>query len=579
MIRIQQLKLPVGHTQKDLEQKIRRELHLKPEEPLSYEIRKRSVDARRKPELFFSYVIDCKTAREEQIYKRTDHKKVVLTQEKPYRFPESGTVPMEHRPVIVGTGPAGLFCGLLLAGHGYKPILLERGADVDTRMKDVTAFWQTGRLNPQSNVQFGEGGAGTFSDGKLNTLVKDKDGRNREVLRLFAAAGADPSILYESKPHIGTDVLVKVVKNIRMEIERLGGSVRFGAEVTGYRTKNGRLTGLVINSSKFLACDTAVFAIGHSARNTFEMLYESGIRMESKEFAAGFRVEHRQKDVNLSQYGRENPAPLQAASYKVTAQAANGRGVYSFCMCPGGYVVNASSEPERLAVNGMSYSGRSGENANSAVIVSVRKSDFASDHPLAGIAFQRMLEEAAYKAGGGKIPVQRLGDLRRAFAERSGLSGKIKEEEATKGHLEATVKLPEAAHRAAVPATDGERTPAEGPKPCMKGAWQSADLSGILPKEMTEAFLDGMEQFSRMIKGFNDEGVLVSAVESRTSSPVRILRDETFQSNIKGIYPCGEGAGYAGGITSAAMDGMRVAEAVAAEYAPRTGRKTDTETL
>lgn len=543
MIRIQQLKLPVGHTQRDLEQKIRRELRLKPEEPLSYELRKRSVDARRKPELFFSYVIDCKTEREEQIYKRTDHKKVVLIQEKPYRFPEAGAAPMSRRPVIVGTGPAGLFCGLMLAGHGYEPILLERGADVDTRMKDVADFWETGRLNPQSNVQFGEGGAGTFSDGKLNTLVKDKDGRNREALRLFAAAGAEPSILYESKPHIGTDVLVKVVKNIRMEIERLGGSVRFGAEATGYRTENGRLTGLVINGSEFLACDTAVFAIGHSARNTFEMLYESGIRMESKEFAAGFRVEHRQKDVNLSQYGRENPAPLQAASYKVTAQAANGRGVYSFCMCPGGYVVNASSEPERLAVNGMSYSGRSGENANSAVIVSVRKSDFASEHPLAGIAFQRMLEEAAYKAGGGKIPVQRLGDLRRAFAERNGLSGEIKEKEAKKI------------------------------KPCMKGAWQSADLSGILPKELTEAFLDGMEQFARMIKGFNDEGALVSAVESRTSSPVRILRDETFQSNIKGIYPCGEGAGYAGGIMSAAMDGMRVAEAVAAEYAPRTGVK------
>ena len=543
MIRIQQLKLKVGHTQRELEQKIRRELRLKPEEAFSYEIRKRSVDARKKPELIFSYVIDCKVAQEERVYKHTDHKKVILAQEESYRFPKAGKVFMEHRPVIIGTGPAGLFCGLLLAKGGYEPILLERGADVDTRMKDVDAFWRTGMLKPQSNVQFGEGGAGTFSDGKLNTLVKDKDGRNREVLRLFVQAGASPSILYESKPHIGTDVLVKVVKNIRMEIERLGGSVRFGAEVTGYHAENERLTGLVINNSEFLVCDTAVFAIGHSARNTFEMLYKSGIRMESKEFAAGFRVEHRQKDINLSQYGRENPAPLQAASYKVTAQSANGRGVYSFCMCPGGYVVNASSEPGRLAVNGMSYSGRNGVNANSAVIVSVRKSDFASDHPLAGIAFQRTLEEAAYEAGGGRIPVQRLGDLRRAFAGRRG------QEEA---------EIPPQDRRA-------EQTLA----PCMKGEWQFADLSGILPMEMTEAFLDGMEQFSRMIKGFNDDGVLVSAVESRTSSPVRILRDETFQSNIKGIYPCGEGAGYAGGITSAAMDGMRIAEAVAAKYAPR----------
>lgn len=563
MIRIQQLKLQVGHAQTDLEQKIRRELHLKPEETLSYEIRKRSIDARKKPELVFSYVIDCKVAQEEKVSRRMDHKKAVLIQEKAYRFPKSGNVPMKHRPVIIGTGPAGLFCGLMLARHGYEPILLERGADVDTRMKDVDAFWQTGNLKPQSNVQFGEGGAGTFSDGKLNTLVKDKDGRNREVLRLFVQAGADPSILYESKPHIGTDVLVNVVKHIRKEIEGLGGSVRFGAEVTGYRSENGRLTGLVINDSELLACDTAVLAIGHSARNTFEMLYESGICMEAKEFAAGFRVEHRQKDINLSQYGKENPAPLQAAPYKVTAQAANGRGVYSFCMCPGGYVVNASSEQGKLAVNGMSYSGRNGSNANSAVIVSVRKSDFASDHPLAGIAFQRKLEEAAYKAGGGSIPVQRLGDLRRAFA---GQSGRKDEEDTLRDHL--SVQRNVSLNEPAVCAEPNEPNGEETLKPCMKGAWQFADLSDILPREMTEAFLDGMEQFSHMIKGFNDERVLVSAVESRTSSPVRILRDETFQSNIKGIYPCGEGAGYAGGITSAAMDGMRVAEAVAAKYAP-----------
>ena len=551
MLRIQQLKIQIGHTKQELEQKLRRELHLKPQETLSYEIRKRSIDARKKPELFYSYVIDCQIPQEERVYKRTDHKKVILVQEREYSFPPVGREPLKHRPVIIGMGPAGLFCGLLLAKHGYQPILLERGMDVDTRMRDVKAFWEGGALNPQSNVQFGEGGAGTFSDGKLNTLVKDKDGRNREVLRLFAHAGADASILYENKPHIGTDVLVKVVKNIRMEIESLGGSVHFGTEVTGFQSEKGRLTGLVINNSEVLPCDAAVLAIGHSARNTFQMLYDSGICMESKEFAAGFRVEHRQKEINLSQYGRENPAPLQAASYKVTAKAENGRSVYSFCMCPGGYVVNASSEPGRLAVNGMSYSGRDGSNANSAIIVSVKKSDFGSEHPLAGIKFQRQLEEAAFGAGNGKIPVQRLGDLRNTFR------GKDCSKQAS---------LENAGMQTADAAKEKESM--SDLQPCMKGGWQFADLSKILPREMTKAFLDGMEQFSHMIRGFDEDDVLVSAIESRTSSPVRILRDQTFQSNIEGIYPCGEGAGYAGGITSAAMDGMRIAEAIAEKYRP-----------
>lgn len=560
MIRIQQLKLQVGHTKQELEQRIRKELHIKPETPFSYEIRKRSIDARKKPVLYFSYVIDCHTAQEQKVYKQADKKRVCLAQETVYRFPEAGEVPAAHPPVIVGTGPAGLFCGLLLAMHGYRPVLLERGRDVDTRMKDVAAFWETGRLKPESNVQFGEGGAGTFSDGKLNTLVKDKDGRNREVLRLFVEAGADPSILYDSRPHIGTDVLVKVVKNIRKQIERYGGSVRFGAQVTGLQTKNGRLTGLVINNGEHLPCETAVFAVGHSARNTFQMLYDTGIRMEAKEFAAGFRVEHRQKAINLSQYGVEDPSPLQAAPYKVTAKAANGRGVYSFCMCPGGYVVNASSEAGRLAVNGMSYSGRSGDNANSAIIVSVKKSDFPSAHPLAGIAFQRQLEEAAYQAGQGKIPVQRLGELQDRFRKLAGTDcTDCGREEA----FAIASDLSGSAHK-----NDHIGQQKTALQPCTKGMYAAADLTKILPKEMTEAFLDGMEQFSHMIQGFADRDTLVSAVESRTSSPVRILRDETFQSNIKGIYPCGEGAGYAGGITSAAMDGIRIAEAVAGKYKP-----------
>ena len=539
MIRIQQLKLPITHTQRELERKVQRELGLRRDETVSIKIRKRSIDARKKPELYFNYVIDCHAADEEKLLKRINKKHIISVSEKAYQFPACGKEALQDRPVVVGAGPGGLFCALLLAEHGYRPILLEQGMDVDSRIQDVERFWKEGLLQKRSNVQFGEGGAGTFSDGKLNTLVKDKDGRNGEVLRRFVEAGADPSILYENKPHIGTDVLVRVVKNLRREIERLGGSVRFQTQVTGFLQERGQLTGLLTDKGETLPCSVAVFAIGHSARDTFQMLYDNGLTMEAKEFAAGFRVEHRQKDINLAQYGMEDAHPLQAASYKLTAQTKCGRGVYSFCMCPGGYVVNASSEEGRLAVNGMSYSGRDGVNSNSAIIVSVRKSDFASEHPLSGIAFQRSLEEAAYQAGGGRIPVQRLGELRRRFWQLQEENKPIE--------------------------PDNKKPPLE---PMTKGAYAYADLTKILPHEMTQAFLEGMEQFSHVIAGFGDDETLVSAVESRTSSPVRIVRDKSFQSNINGIYPCGEGAGYAGGITSAAMDGIRIAEAIAVKYRP-----------
>lgn len=539
MIRIQQLKLPITHTQRELERKVQRELGLRRDETVSIKIRKRSIDARKKPELYFNYVIDCHVADEEKLLKRINKKHIISVSEKAYQFHACGKEALQDRPVVVGAGPGGLFCALLLAEHGYRPILLEQGMDVDSRIQDVERFWKEGLLQKRSNVQFGEGGAGTFSDGKLNTLVKDKDGRNGEVLRRFVEAGADPSILYENKPHIGTDILVRVVKNLRKEIERLGGSVRFQTQVTGFLQKGGQLTGLLTDKGETLPCSVAVFAIGHSARDTFQMLYDNGLTMEAKEFAAGFRVEHRQKDINLAQYGVEDAHPLQAASYKLTAQTKCGRGVYSFCMCPGGYVVNASSEEGKLAVNGMSYSGRDGVNSNSAIIVSVRKSDFASEHPLSGIAFQRSLEEAAYQAGGGRIPVQRLGELRRRFWQLQEENKPIE--------------------------PDNKKPPLE---PMTKGACAYADLTKILPHEMTQAFLEGMEQFSHVIAGFGDDETLVSAVESRTSSPVRIVRDKSFQSNINGIYPCGEGAGYAGGITSAAMDGIRIAEAIAVKYRP-----------
>ncbi len=550
MIRINQIKLRVGqqNVEKALRKKIAECLHIKETEINKLVIVRQSIDARKKPDIFYSYVVDVEIDREEKVCRKIKNPQINQVKPFVYRFPYQCPVDMSpedptsagKRPVIIGTGPAGLFCGYYLAKAGFAPILLERGEDVDTRKKDVEQFWEKGMLKPESNVQFGEGGAGTFSDGKLNTLVKDKDGRNMAVLQTFVDMGAKESILYEAKPHIGTDVLCGVVKKMRQEIIRLGGQVRFGFKVTGLRKENGRIVAVMINDVEQLSCDHVVLAIGHSARDTFEMLYQTGIPMEAKSFAVGLRVEHPQRMINESQYSLPDPGDLGAAPYKVAAQTSVGRGVYSFCMCPGGYVVNASSEPGRLAVNGMSYSGRDGENANSAVIVSVTPKDFGVDHPLSGIAFQRKLEERAYQMGQGKIPVQRFGDFK-------------KQVEGATVQEESSVFLQE--------------------EPCItnwdiqpqhKGAYIYADVSKILPQECNKAFVEGMEQFGRMIPGFDREDALLSGVESRTSSPVRIHRDETLQSGIRGLYPCGEGAGYAGGITSAAMDGIRVAEAVAA---------------
>ena len=442
--------------------------------------------------------------------------------------------------VIVGTGPAGLFCGYYLALHGYRPILLERGADVDTRKQNVEAFWRDGKLLPNSNVQFGEGGAGTFSDGKLNTLVKDKSGRNLEVLKTFVRFGAKESILYEAKPHIGTDVLSEVVKRMREEIIRLGGAVRFNCQMTDMLVEKDRITGVVINGQEKLACSQLVLAIGHSARDTFSMLYDKKLPMEAKAFAVGFRVEHSQELINISQYGLKQPGELGAAPYKVTAKTSVGRGVYSFCMCPGGYVVNASSEEGRLAVNGMSYSKRDGQNANSAIIVAVTPEDFGSGHPLAGIEFQRRLEQKAFEAGRGKIPVQSYGDFKACVEGQAG--------------------------QAAQEPLEREKTSAKLLPQC-RGDYEWADLTGILPEECNQAFVEGMESFERQIQGFASPETILSGVESRTSSPVRIIRDDKLQATIRGVYPCGEGAGYAGGITSAAMDGIRVAEVIASDYA------------
>ena len=421
---------------------------------------------------------------------------------------------------------------------GYRPILLERGASMEERQKDVQDFWKTGKLNPESNVQFGEGGAGTFSDGKLNTLVHDTHNRGKEVLRLFVKYGAPESILYDAKPHIGTDILAKVVKNIREAIISMGGEVRFHTKVTGIRTKRSidfsdepalamlHLEDTRTNIGEDLLTDVAVLAIGHSARDTFGLLNLSDIKMEPKPFAVGVRVEHSQDMIDESQYGKNAPESLPAAAYKLTAKTKEGRGVYTFCMCPGGYVVNASSEENRLAVNGMSYSGRNGKNANSAVIVTVSPEDFPEKGVLGGLAFQRQLEEAAFAEGQGKIPVQLFGDFKKNVPSSS--AGAI--------------------------------------APQMKGAYSWGNVRSIFPEFIARCLEEGITEFGKKIPGYDRDDAVLSGVESRTSSPVRILRDETLQSSVKGLYPCGEGAGYAGGITSAAMDGLKVAEAVSQKY-------------
>lgn len=535
MIRIQQLKLPITHTEQQLLQKAAKVLRIKSDNILEYKIRRQSVDARRKSEVSFVYTIDVKVKDQAGILRRRKSGQISQVQDILYQFPiTSEGQKLKHPPVVIGSGPAGLFCAYLLAEHGFCPIILERGKPVEQRTEDVERFWRENVLDPCSNVQFGEGGAGTFSDGKLNTLVKDVKGRNQKVLEIFIRHGAPHSIAYEAKPHIGTDILKDVVQSMRQQIEAWGGKYFFQTCVTDLKFSDGQLKALICENldrgtiSK-LETELAVLAVGHSARDTFEMLKNQGFKMEAKSFAVGLRVEHPQTMISETQYGPEAAAKLPAASYKVTANLENGRGVYSFCMCPGGYVVNASSEEERLAVNGMSYHRRDGKNANSAVIVTVTPEDFEGSGPLSGVAFQRKLEEKAYLLGKGRIPQQLFGDF-----ESQKISSNY-------GSFQSEIK--------------GQHT---------FGA-----LHELFSEDIRDSFCQGMHQFARYIPDFDRADTILSGVESRTSSPVRITRNEAFESNKKGIYPCGEGAGYAGGILSAAMDGMKVAEAIAQKYSLR----------
>lgn len=500
-------------------------------------ILRRSYDFRYKPELFYVYSVEVSLVNTdaEKLIRRLKNNNISVSQRKEYKFPYTNSRDSaKERPIIIGTGPAGLFCGYMLAMNGFAPILLERGEPVEVRTKTVERFFENGLLNPESNVQFGEGGAGTFSDGKLNTLVKDKDGRNRAVLSVFCDNGAPEEIMYDSKAHIGTDELKNVIVNMRKKMLENGADIRFNARVTDFIIKNNEVSGVVINGTEILEGSMVIVAIGHSARDTFPILLDKGLQMEPKDFAVGLRVMHPQSLINQSQYGACEDSFIGAAPYKLTGDQKDGsNNVYSFCMCPGGYVVNASSESGHLAVNGMSYHSREGDNANSAIIMTVKKEMFEDKSPLGGISFQRDLEKKAYELNNGDIPVQEYKDF--YFSVKGN---HVSYDEDTDCYYESF-------------------------KPAILGNYKKADLTQIFPAKMNELFVDGMESFARKIKGFNHPKTILAGVESRTSSPIRLLRDENLESNVKGLYPCGEGAGYAGGITSAAMDGIRVAEFVA----------------
>ncbi|WP_339467064.1 NAD(P)/FAD-dependent oxidoreductase [Pseudomonas capeferrum] len=529
MLRITELKLPLDHPDEALREAIVQRLGINDEQLLSFNLFKRSYDARKKnSELLFIYTIDLEASNEAELLRKfEDDRNIGVAPDVTYKYVGHAPAELAQRPLVVGFGPCGIFAGLLLAQMGFKPIILERGKEVRQRTKDTWGLWRKSVLNPESNVQFGEGGAGTFSDGKLYSQIKDPLHHGRKVLEEFVKAGAPDEILYINKPHIGTFRLTGMVEQMRQDIIALGGEVRFEQKVTDLLTDNGQLTGVVLASGEQLQSRHVVLALGHSARDTFRMLHAKGVFMEAKPFSVGFRIEHPQTLIDKARLGKYAGHPkLGAADYKLVYHAKNGRSVYSFCMCPGGTVVAATSEPGRVVTNGMSQYSRNERNANSGIVVGIDPERDYPGGPLAGIELQERLEAHAYVLGGSnyQAPAQLVGDF--VAGRPSTALGSV--------------------------------------EPSYKPGVTLGDLAPSLPDFAIEAIREALPAFDRQIKGYNLHDAVLTGIETRTSSPLRITRGEDYQSlNMRGLFPAGEGAGYAGGILSAGVDGIRIAEAVA----------------
>ncbi|MEM9005407.1 MAG: NAD(P)/FAD-dependent oxidoreductase [Cyanobacteria bacterium P01_F01_bin.86] len=527
MLRLSEIKLPLDHREEDLHTAVLKKLRLKAADLKSYTVFKRSYDARKRGEIRLVYIVDVETSKQNQLlsrFKKDPH--IKPTPDTSYHYVAAAPNALEHRPVVIGNGPCGMFAGLLLAQMGFNPIILERGKAVHERSVDTFGFWVKSKFKPESNAQFGEGGAGTFSDGKLYSRIKDNNHHGRKVLQELVNAGAVPEILYINKPHIGTYRLTKIVENLRNTILSLGGDVWFETRVDDIDIADHQVRGVMLANGDYIRTDHVVLAVGHSARDTFEMLHRRGVYIEPKPFSIGFRIEHPQPLIDECRFGEQAGHPiLGAADYKLVHHCSNGRSVYSFCMCPGGQVVAATSETGRVVTNGMSQYERRGKNANSGIVVGITPDDYP-EGPLAGIALQRELESRAFELGGGtyEAPGQLVGDF--LAGQPSTQLGSV--------------------------------------KPTYRPGVHLCDLSSSLPDYAIEAIREALSVFEQKIKGFAMHDAVLTGVETRTSSPIRIKRGDDFQSlNTEGLYPAGEGAGYAGGILSAGVDGIKVAEAVA----------------